>query len=119
MDSPSTHPGVFEPRKKEEWRDYVLATDPRLLTLPSWQEYVEMDEIARYRFNNDRDAQHSALVLAWTPRLNHFEEQINVRLRANIKAQGAKQCMLIDGPGTVGKSTMVKMVARKYELMLR
>ena len=79
-----------------------------------------MDEMTRYRFNRDRDSQHSALVLAWTPRVAYFDEQISLRLRANKCAPaGARQCMLISGPGTVGKSTMVKMIARKYELELR
>ncbi len=120
MHSPASHPGVFEPRRKEEWTDYVLAPEPAQLVLPSWQEYQAMDEVARYRFNRDRDAQHSALVLAWTPRVAHFDEQISLRLRANKCAPaGARQCMLISGPGTVGKSTMVKMIARKYELALR
>jgi hypothetical protein len=120
MHSPSSHPGVFEPRTKEEWTDYVLAPEPAQLVLPPWQEYQAMDEMTRYRFNRDRDDQHSALVLAWTPRVVHFDEQIDLRLRANKKAPpGAKQCMLISGPGTVGKSTMVKMIARKYELKLR
>jgi hypothetical protein len=120
MHSPASHPGVFEPRRKEEWTDYVLAPEPAQLVLPSWQEYQAMDEVARYRFNRDRDAQHSALVLAWTPRVAYFDEQISLRLRANKCAPaGARQCMLISGPGTVGKSTMVKMIARKYELTLR
>jgi hypothetical protein len=120
MHSPSSHPGVFEPRTKEEWTDYVLAPEPAQLALPSWHEYQAMDEMTRYRFNRDRDDQHSALVLAWTPRVAHFDEQIGVRLRSNKNAPaGAKPCMLISGPGTVGKSTMVKMIARKYELELR
>jgi Bacterial TniB protein len=120
MHSPTCHPGVFEPRRKEEWTDYVLAPEPAQLVLPSWQEYQAMDEVTRYRFNRDRDDQHSALVLAWTPRVAYFDKQIDVRLRANKKAPpGARQCMLISGPGTVGKSTMVKMIARKYELELR
>jgi hypothetical protein len=120
MHSPSSHPGVFEPRTKEEWKDYVLAPEPAQLILPPWQEYQAMDKVTRYRFNRDRDAQHSALVLAWTPRVAHFDEQIGLRLRCNVQAPaGAKPCMLVSGPGTVGKSTMVKMIARKYELTLR
>lgn len=120
MHSPTSHPGVFEPRRKEEWTDYVLAPEPAQLVLPPWQEYQAMDEVTRYRFNRDRDDQHSALVLAWTPRVAHFDQQISLRLRANKCAPaGARQCMLISGPGTVGKSTMVKMIARKYELTLR
>jgi hypothetical protein len=120
MHSPSSHPGVFEPRTKEEWKDYVLAPEMTQLVLPPWQEYQAMDKMTRYRFNRDRDAQHSALVLAWTPRVAHFDEQISLRLRCNVNAPaGAKPCMLISGPGTVGKSTMVKMIARKYELTLR
>jgi hypothetical protein len=120
MHSPASHPGVSEPRTKEEWKDYVLAPEMTQLVLPSWQEYQVMDERTRYRFNRDRDGQHSALVLAWTPRVAHFDEQIDLRLRCNVEAPaGAKPCMLISGPGTVGKSTMVKMIARKYELKLR
>jgi hypothetical protein len=120
MHSPSSHPGVFEPRTKEEWTDYVLAPEPPQLALPSWQEYQAMDERTRYRFNRDRERQHSALVLAWTPRVTHFDKQISMRLGCNVTApSGAKPCMLISGPGTVGKSTMVKMIARKYELTLR
>lgn len=120
MHSPASHPGVFEPRRKEEWTDYVLAPEPAQLVLPSWQEYQAMDEMTRYRLNRDRDDQHSALVLAWTPRVAGFDKQISLRLRANKCAPaGARQCMLISGPGTVGKSTMVKMIARKYELTLR
>jgi hypothetical protein len=119
MRSPASHPGVFEPRRKEEWTDYVLAEGPAQLVLPPWQEYQAMGEMTRYRFNRDRDDQHSALVLAWTPRVRYFDEQVSLRLRANKKARGARQCMLISGPGTVGKSTMVKMIARKYELGLR
>jgi hypothetical protein len=79
-----------------------------------------MDTGARRRFNHDRSRHHSALVLAWTPPVLHFEELILERLQANEDAPaGARPGLLIDGPPTVGKSTLVKMIARRFELGLR
>jgi hypothetical protein len=49
-----------------------------------------------------------------------FQELILERLEANEYAPaGARPGLLIDGPATVGKSTLVKMIARKFELGLR
>jgi hypothetical protein len=59
-------------------------------------------------------------VLAWTPPVRRFENEIFELLTANEYAPaGARPGLLIDGPATVGKSTLVKMIARKFELQLR
>jgi hypothetical protein len=114
------HPGLAEPRTKEDWRCYVGYQSPMKPALPAWGDYQAMDPTAQRRFNRQRSRYHSALVLAWTPPVLHFEELILERLEANEYAPtGARPGLLIDGPPTVGKSTLVKMIARKFELGLR
>lgn len=114
------HPGLAEPRTKEDWRCYVGYQSPARPVLPSWSDYQAMDSGARRRFNHDRSRHHSALVLAWTPPVLYFEELILERLQANEDAPaGARPGVLIDGPPTVGKSTLAKMIARRFELGLR
>lgn len=117
---PARHPGLAEPRTKEDWRCYLGYQPPQRPILPPWSDYQAMDPADRRKFNHDRARYHSALVLAWTPPVLHFEELILERLQANEDAPaGARPGLLIDGPPTVGKSTLVKMIARKFELGLR
>jgi hypothetical protein len=119
-DDHARHPGLAEPRTKEDWRAYVGYDSPPRPAMPSYQDYRAMEPAVQRRFNRDRSRYHSALVLAWTPPVLHFEELIFERLEANEDAPaGARPGMLIDGPATVGKSTLVKMIARKFELELR
>jgi hypothetical protein len=114
------HPGLAEPRTKEDWRCYIGYQSPIKPVLPAWSDYQAMDPAGKRRFNRDRSRYHSALVLAWTPPVLHFEELILERLEANEDAPaGARPGLLIDGPATVGKSTLVKMIGRKFELGLR
>ncbi|HYS41742.1 MAG TPA: TniB family NTP-binding protein [Pseudonocardiaceae bacterium] len=114
------HPGLAEPRTKEDWRAYLDYQPPPKPTLPSLGRYQAMSDVERARFDAARSRHHSALVLAWTPPVRRFEREILDLLAANECAPaGARPGLLIDGPATVGKSTLVKMIARKYELQLR
>ena len=119
-DEHGRHPGLAEPRTKEDWRAYVGYDSPPRPALPSFEDYRAMEPAARRRLNRERSRYHSALVLAWTPPVLSFEELIFERLEANEDAPaGARPGILIDGPATVGKSTLVKMIARKFERELR
>lgn len=114
------HPGLAEPRMKEDWFAYVFYDPPSRPLLPSYEVYLAMDGTERRRLNRIRNRYHSALVLAWTPAVQHFETEITELLAANEMAPpGARLGLLIDGPPTVGKSTLVKMIARKFEQELR
>ncbi|WP_409471691.1 TniB family NTP-binding protein [Streptomyces sp. HC307] len=114
------HPGLAEPRMKEDWFAYVFYDPPSRPFLPSYEVYLAMDGAERRRLNRIRNRYHSALVLAWTPAVQHFETEITELLAANEMAPpGARLGLLIDGPPTVGKSTLVKMIARKFEQELR
>jgi hypothetical protein len=115
-----THPGLAEPRTKEDWRDYIHYQPPPKPVLPTRTDYQTMREDERRRFDRARSHHHSALVLAWTPPVQRFENEIFERLEANQAAPaGARPGLLIDGPAAVGKSTLVKMIARKFERQLR
>jgi hypothetical protein len=119
-DEHARHPGLAEPRTKEDWRAYVGYDSPPRPALPSFEDYRAMEPAAQRRLNRERSRYHSALVLAWTPPVLSFEVLIFERLEANEDAPaGARPGILIDGPATVGKSTLVKMIARKFELELR
>jgi hypothetical protein len=114
------HPGLAEPRTKEDWRAYLDYEPPARPELPPPARYQAMSQTQRRGFDTARDAHHSALVLAWTPPVRRFENEIFELLTANEYAPaGARPGLLIDGPATVGKSTLVKMIARKFELQLR
>lgn len=116
----SLHPGLAEPRTKEEWFEYVFYEPPPRPLLPPYEVYLAMEPAERRRLNRIRSRYHSALVLAWTPAVQHFETEIMELLAANEMAPpGARLGLLIDGPPTVGKSTLVKMIARKFEQELR
>jgi hypothetical protein len=89
------HPGLAEPRTKEDWRCYVGNQSPTKPALPAWADYQAMDPAAQRRFNRERGRYHSALVLAWTPPVLHFEELILERLEANEYAPaGARPGLL-------------------------
>ncbi|MFI5761989.1 TniB family NTP-binding protein [Streptomyces sp. NPDC051563] len=119
-DGESLHPGLAEPRTKEDWFGYVFYDPPPRPLLPPYEVYLAMDDAERRRLNRSRNRYHSALVLAWTPAVQHFETEITELLAANEMAPpGARLGLLIDGPPTVGKSTLVKMIARKFEQELR
>ncbi|MDQ0831380.1 hypothetical protein QF032_003224 [Streptomyces achromogenes] len=121
-DSECLHPGLAEPRTKEEWFAYVFYEPPPRPHLPPYDVYAAMDkdDAERRRLNRSRNRYHSALVLAWTPAVQHFETEITELLAANEMAPpGARLGLLIDGPPTVGKSTLVKMIGRKFEQDLR
>lgn len=114
------HPGLAEPRTKEDWFGYVFYEPPPRPLLPPYKVYLAQDKAEQRRLNRLRSSYHSALVLAWTPAVRHFETEIMELLEANEYAPpGARPGLLIDGPPTVGKSTLVKMIARKFEQQLR
>ncbi|MGW1713849.1 TniB family NTP-binding protein [Streptomyces sp. NPDC002156] len=121
-ESESLHPGLAEPRTHEDWFDYVFYEPPPPPHLPPYDIYLAMDkeDPERRRLDHSRNQYHSALVLAWTPAVRHFESEITELLAANEMAPpGARLGLLIDGPPTVGKSTLVKMIGRKFEQGLR
>jgi hypothetical protein len=114
------HPGLSEPRTKEEWWAYLEAKPPLRPILPSLATYLAMTDAERELLNEERNFYHSALVILKTPPMQRIHRQIKRKLLLNASAPaGARPGIVIDGPPTVGKSTLVKTFAAEFELGLR
>ncbi|MER7736468.1 TniB family NTP-binding protein [Streptomyces erythrochromogenes] len=115
-----SHPGLSEPRTKEEWRaylDYQLPPRPVLLPL---EVYEHLSPAERRVHNQARMAHHSALVIVRTSQMKTIHHQIRRRMVTNAhQPAGARRGIVLDGPATLGKSTLVKTFAYDFEHQLR
>lgn len=116
-----TDPDVTpEPATKEEWVSYVLADAFEAPQLPPYETYLTLAEDERLALDARRVAHQSAGPLVRTPDYEQIRTAIIETMLANRRApDGAKRGVVVDGPPTVGKSTLIKRVARDYELKLR
>ena len=114
------HPGLSEPRTKEEWRSYLDAQPPARPITPPYVDFLQLSGQEREARNEDRIDYHSALVIVRTDQMKDVHRKIARRMRTNARqAPGARRGIVLDGPATVGKSTLVKMFAADYEHALR
>jgi hypothetical protein len=114
------HPGLAEPRTKEEWRAYLDAVPPARPDLPSHTAYRRLSAAERDLLDEARQDYHSALVIVRTEQMRRTHHQIQRRMRTNARqAPGARRGIVIDGPATIGKSTLVKVFAADHERRLR
>ncbi|MET8209563.1 TniB family NTP-binding protein [Streptomyces sp. NPDC005373] len=114
------HPGLAEPRTKEEWRRYRDSRPPTRPAMPSYQQYRKLSEEDREDFDEDRDAFHSALVLVDTAQVKRLHYLMKRRMKANARrAAGGRAGIVLDGPPTVGKSTLAKLFGARHENRLR
>jgi hypothetical protein len=114
------HPGLAEPRTKEEWRGYLDAVPPARPVLPPFHTYQALPDPERLAIDDDRHAWHSALIIVRTPTMKHIHTEIQVKLLTNARQPaGARRSVVLDGPPTVGKSTLVKLFSAEFERTLR
>ncbi|WP_165610342.1 TniB family NTP-binding protein [Nocardia salmonicida] len=111
---------LAEPLNKLEWREYMAATPPLPPPMPSFEEYLQMTPLQKRRFNRARDAHHSAGELVETPVVEQLHHELDRRLKLNrYQVAGARRGKVIDGPPTIGKSTLIKWFAANFERELR
>jgi hypothetical protein len=114
------HPGLAEPRTKEEWRGYLAMLPPRRPVLPPHGTYKDMSEDQREEFDEQRHEHHSSLVIVRTEQMKKIHRTIDRRMRVNARqAPGARRGIVLDGHATIGKSTLVKFFAADHERRLR
>ncbi|GAA1898878.1 ATP-binding protein [Streptomyces sodiiphilus] len=114
------HPGLAEPRTKEEWRAYLNDIPPARPDMPTFAAYQRLSRKEKILLNKARDDYHSALIIVRTPTMDKIHHQVRRRMRVNARqAAGARRGIVLDGPATIGKSTLVKMLAYDYEHELR
>lgn len=109
-----------EPKTKEEWRAYIDRAPPPRPQMPSFAGYQAMSDTEREDLNDARDDYHSALIIVRTEAMKLIHNDIAIKMKMNRRAPaGARRGVVIDGPPTVGKSTLVKMFGAEHELQLR
>lgn len=114
------HPGLSEPRTKEEWREYLDYVLPPLPVLLPLADYERLNSAERHRHNMARAAHHSALIIVRTSQMKSIHHQIRRRMMTNaFQPAGARRSIVLDGPATLGKSTLVKTFAYDFEHDLR
>jgi hypothetical protein len=114
------HPGLAEPRTKEQWRAYLHATPPPRPILPPYDQYTTLERSDRERLDMLRQDHHSALVIVRSERMRALHHVIARRMAVNSRqAAGARRGIVIDGSPTNGKSTLVKMFGYDFEHDLR
>ncbi|WP_328449942.1 TniB family NTP-binding protein [Streptomyces sp. NBC_00386] len=114
------HPGLAEPRTKEEWRRYRDSRPPQRPNMPSYNAYLKLPEDDRDDLNEARDIYHSALAIVDTAQVKRLHYLLERRMKANARrAAGARAGLVFDGPPTVGKSTLVKLFGARHENRLR
>ncbi|MEV8323523.1 TniB family NTP-binding protein [Kitasatospora sp. NPDC056731] len=114
------HPGLSEPRTKEEWRAYLDFEPPLKPKKLSLELYEQLSAREKSLHNKARNAHHSALVIVRTAKMEAIHHQIRRRMVTNAhQPAGARRGIVLDGPATLGKSTLVKMFGYDFEHGLR
>ncbi|MFE0448150.1 TniB family NTP-binding protein [Streptomyces fungicidicus] len=114
------HPGLSEPRTKEEWREYLDYQIPPKPTLLPLDVYEQLSPTERNLHDQARFIHHSALVIVRTSQMRTIHHQIRRRMMTNAhQSAGARRGIVLDGPATLGKSTLVKTFAYDFEHELR
>ncbi|MFS0755129.1 TniB family NTP-binding protein [Noviherbaspirillum sp. 1P10PC] len=104
----------------EGWRTFVEATPPVRPLMPSLAVFHAMTKKEKGKFATDRKRYHGKFGPIETPALSRIHEEA-LRLAAlnYVSAPGARPGIVLDGEGTLGKSTISVELGKKYEKSLR
>lgn len=104
-------------RTHDDWHSYVMTPAAVRPALPSASEYEAMKKTEKKLINARRVHYNNSFGPVLTPPMMDIHEA-GIRLAAqNLRAQpGARPGLIIDGDSTIGKSTIVMQLGRKYEL---
>ena len=104
----------------EGWRMFVEATPAMRPAMPSIVVFNAMTKEEKRKFGTDRKRYHSKFGPIETPALACIHEEA-LRLAAlnYASAPGARPGIVLDGEGTLGKSTIAAELGKKYEKSLR
>ncbi|WKK26927.1 TniB family NTP-binding protein [Streptomyces olivoreticuli] len=113
------HPGLAEPRTKTEWRGYRDHKAPARPVMPPYETFLALPKNKREVLNDARHDFHSALAIIRTAQMLRLHSLMERRMHLNAhQPPGARRGIVVDGPPTVGKSTLVKMFAADFERRL-
>ena len=108
---------------KLEWRTWCTAerdptTRPRRLTR---RQLRALDDALRRAYDLDRVRHYASFHPLVTPPMAHAFDQLDRLVRINLASDlpGARLGAMLDGTGTLGKSTILREYARRHELRMR
>lgn len=104
----------------EGWRTFVEATPAVRPAMPPLTDFHAMTKKEKSKFATDRKRYHGRFGPIETPALARIHEEA-LRLAAlnYVSAPGARPGIVLDGEGTLGKSTISVELGKKYEKSLR
>ncbi|MDQ0936998.1 hypothetical protein [Streptomyces turgidiscabies] len=85
------HPGLAEPRNKEEWRRYRGSRAPEQPVMPPYEEYLKLSDDHKDDLNEDRDNYHSALAIIDTSQVKRLHYLMERRMKANARRAAGAQ----------------------------
>ena len=106
----------------EEWQEYVNADLPLKPTKPSQANMraLSKDKTALAAFNEQRMDYHDSFGPIMTSDLHYVHDQVLPLIYRNLRASpGARRGAVIDGDGTVGKTTIMASLGKVYEQEMR
>lgn len=113
---------MAESSTKEQWRGFVryIAEDRQPPAIPQRREYLDLPEPGRQRVDRTRRAFHGEFIVVRTTAFQRIHDELDVKMELNqFKAAGARRGIVLDGPPTSGKTTLVRAFAAAYEIRLR
>jgi len=104
----------------EGWQYFVHKPNAVRPVMPSVDEFVAMSPKEKKEFGKQRKKFHSEMPLLETTALSRIHgESIRLAAMNYSAAPGARMGIVLDGLGTVGKSSIAMELGKKYELSWR
>jgi hypothetical protein len=116
-------PRAAHPRTKEAWREFCARTPPPRPDpehTPAVPEYKAWPGERREEFNAVRHRCHANPPFIITPQVTRILELLRPKLLQGHYAQdGGYEYAVFNGPAYCGKTTLLKMIGKQYELDAR
>lgn len=100
----------------QDWRTFLSRPVPERPVLPKRKVWKSWSEEQREQFNRSRHEYHAGFPPIATPALQHFHRQMLTQIWKNMDGDdGACVGGLLDGLGTLGKTTIIKSLGKRFE----
>ncbi|GAA1966790.1 TniB family NTP-binding protein [Catenulispora subtropica] len=109
-----------QPRTKEQWRVFCARTAPEQPQLPTYDEYLSWDPEDRAALDARRNRCHANPPITKTEQVKTILAALEPKLTQNEYAEeAAYHSAVINGPANCGKTSLLKMIGKEYELGVR
>lgn len=105
---------------KEDWFRFVDAEPPGPPVLPPREEYDSWSAARRRRFDHQRRFHHDDFGFVSVPDMQRVHRALLPQIVGNTdRPPGARRGGIVDGHATVGKTTIITQLGRKYHRYMR